>query len=207
MGFGVLIASARKFSPPPACSTSDFSGLFKAEVAGIFEGKRVSLPPEITADSKANQKVLGTNSARNRWVEIDLSDQRLTAWDGDNLFLETPVSTGLRWYPTPKGEFWIWVKLRYARMEGGQGRYYYNLPNVPYVMYFDNNEIPKWRGYGLHGTYWHNDFGNPRSHGCVNLPTQKAEELFYWLGPLVLDGKPIVYASADNPGSKVVIHD
>lgn len=49
----------------------------------------------------------------------------------------------------------------------------YYLPDVPYVMYF-------YRGYGLHGTYWHNNFGVPMSHGCVNLRTEDAAWLFDW---------------------------
>jgi lipoprotein-anchoring transpeptidase ErfK/SrfK len=59
------------------------------------------------------------------------------------------------------------VKYRYADMSGPG----YYLPNVPYVMYF-------YRGYGIHGTYWHNNFGTPMSHGCVNFPTDDAGWLF-----------------------------
>ena len=152
-------------------------------------------------------KVLSLAVRSDRWVEVDLSEQHLWAWDGDKLFLDTPVSTGLPWFPTPTGEFTIWIKLRATRMEGGEGKYYYNLPNVPYVMYFENDEVPGWRGYGLHGTYWHNDFGHVHSHGCVNLPTSVAKELYYFLYPSLPEGKGSVYATADNPGSKVVIHE
>lgn len=56
---------------------------------------------------------------------------------------------------------------------GGAGDDEYFLPAVPYVMYFHGN-------YGLHGTYWHNNFGQPMSHGCVNLPTDAAQWLFNW---------------------------
>jgi len=87
-------------------------------------------------------------------------------------------------------------------MEGGvkgTGTYYY-LPNVPYTMYFHN-------GFGLHGTYWHNNFGEPMSHGCVNLPTIAAEKLFYWTDPQLSPGQKSVRASADNPGTKIIIHE
>ncbi|KKR30144.1 MAG: ErfK/YbiS/YcfS/YnhG family protein [Candidatus Woesebacteria bacterium GW2011_GWA1_39_8] len=131
----------------------------------------------------------------------------LYAWEGDNLFLKTPVSTGLAWWPTPTGEFHIWAKLRATTMEGGEGNYYYNLPNVPYVMYLESDQVPAAKGYGLHGTYWHNDFGNPRSHGCVNLPTTIAKELYYWVSPEILSGKSSVYANDTNQGTRVVIHE
>jgi len=131
----------------------------------------------------------------------------LRAWEGGNIFLETKISSGLPGTPTPKGEFRVWVKLRATKMEGGQGRYYYYLPNVPYVMYFENENVPGWRGYGLHGTYWHSDFGTPRSHGCVNLPTPVAEQLYYWVTPDLPANKSSVFAGPENPGTRIVIHD
>ena len=135
------------------------------------------------------------------------SEQKLKAWEGDRLFLETPVSTGLSWWPTPTGEFRIWIKLRATKMEGGSGKYYYYLPNVPYVMFFENDEIPGWRGYGLHGTYWHDDFGTQRSHGCVNLPTNIAKELYHWTTPILPGGRSVVRSSSGNLGTRVVIHE
>ena len=57
---------------------------------------------------------------------------------------------------------------------------YYDLPNVPHIMYFYNENTPKWKGYGIHGAYWHNNFGHPKSHGCVNLQLGDAELLFNW---------------------------
>ena len=142
-----------------------------------------------------------------KWIEIDLSEQKIKAWDGDNLFLESLVSTGLPWYPTPQGEYKIWIKLRATKMEGGEGKYYYNLPNVPFVMFFENEKVPGWRGYGLHGTYWHNDFGRVRSHGCVNLPTSVAQQLYYWTDPQIADGKWMITANGENPGTRIVIHE
>jgi hypothetical protein len=187
------------------CACSDFSGTIdlSAKLA-VFEGKTVNIPELAYAEEP--RKVLSV-AHEERWIEVDLSDQKLRAWEGDRLFLETPVSTGLPWWPTPQGEFRIWVKLRATRMEGGEGRYYYNLPNVPYVMYIENSDVPGWRGYGLHGTYWHNDFGTPRSHGCVNLPTEIAKELYYWTEPELPNGKSSVFASEQNPGTRVVIHE
>jgi lipoprotein-anchoring transpeptidase ErfK/SrfK len=111
-----------------------------------------------------------------RWIDVDLTHQTLTAYVGQTPVRTAPVSTGLPRTPTPTGQYRIWTKLRRDAMSGPG----YYLPNVPYVMYF-------YRGYGLHGTYWHSNFGHPMSHGCVNLPTAEAEWLFHWaeVGTLV----------------------
>lgn len=104
-----------------------------------------------------------------RWILVDLSDQELMAYEGETLVLRTKVSTGRPRTPTVVGTFRIYLKLRAQTMTGPG----YRLPNVPYVMYF-------YQGYALHGTYWHNNFGRPMSHGCVNLPTPIAEQLYQW---------------------------
>lgn len=174
------------------------------ETTGIFEGRSVAVPGIQFA--KVPQYVLGIGSGE-KWIEVDLSEQKLKAWEGDTLYLESLVSTGLPWWPTPVGEFTIWAKTRATKMEGGSGKYYYNLPNVPYVMFFQNDKVPSWRGYGLHGTYWHNDFGNRHSHGCVNLPTKIAEQLYYWTLPTMPEGKGWITADAETPGTKIVIHE
>lgn len=101
------------------------------------------------------------------WVDVDLSSQRTYAYIGDTLQREFIVSTGTWQYPTVTGTFRIYVKYRYADMSGPG----YYLPDVPYVMYF-------YKGYGLHGTYWHNNFGVPMSHGCVNFPIDDAGWVF-----------------------------
>lgn len=189
-----------------ACTPNDFTGLIdESSKRAVFEGGELDIPALAQAETTEGG-VLGV-AHEERWVEVDLSEQKLYAWEGNELFLETPVSTGLPWWPTPQGEFRIWIKLRATKMEGGSGNYYYYLPNVPYVMFFGNDEVPNWRGYGLHGTYWHNDFGNPRSHGCVNLPTSIAEKLYFWVTPSLADGKSVAYSSNDNPGTRIVIHE
>lgn len=176
------------------------------EKIAYFSGKSLAIPDNIFAKDRPF-KVLGVASAAEKWIEVDLSEQKLRAWDGNSLFLETLVSTGLPGTPTPKGEFRIWYKIRATKMEGGSGRYYYNLPNVPYVMFFENSSVPGFKGYGLHGTYWHNDFGTPHSHGCVNLPTEIAERLYGWTAPVVPAGKRVVRTSAPEEGTRIIIHD
>lgn len=104
-----------------------------------------------------------------RWIDVDLSDQMVYAYEGTERVNEFLVSTGTWQYPTVVGQFEVYVKYRYADMSGPG----YYLSNVPYVMYF-------YKGYGLHGTYWHENFGTPMSHGCVNLRTDDAGWLFDW---------------------------
>jgi lipoprotein-anchoring transpeptidase ErfK/SrfK len=93
-----------------------------------------------------------------RWIDVDLTNQSAYAYEGSRVVRSFLVSTGTWQHPTVTGQFHIYVKYRYADMKGPG----YYLPDVPYVMYF-------YEGYGLHGTYWHNNFGHPMSHGCVNF--------------------------------------
>jgi lipoprotein-anchoring transpeptidase ErfK/SrfK len=111
-----------------------------------------------------------------RWVDVDLSHQLVTAYEGATPVNEFLVSTGTSAHPTVSGQFRIYVKLKSTAMAGPG----YYLPGVPYTMYF-------YKGYALHGTYWHSNFGVPMSHGCVNLYTPDAEWLFGWasVGTLV----------------------
>ena len=102
-----------------------------------------------------------------------MTSQTLTAYEGQEPVFNVAVSTGTWQYPTVVGTFAIYVKFEKARMRGGSGVDAYDLPDVPYVMYFH-------KGYGLHGTYWHDNFGTPMSHGCVNLSMVDSEWLFNW---------------------------
>ena len=104
-----------------------------------------------------------------RWIEVNLSEQRTYAWEGDVLVNSFIVSTGTWATPTVVGTFQIWNKTRIQTMSGPG----YSLPNVPWVMYF-------YKDYGFHGTYWHNNFGTPMSHGCVNLTMADSEWLYNW---------------------------
>jgi len=149
--------------------------------------------------------ILGQTTANKR-IEIDLTNQRLYAYEDNNLVYNFLISSG-KWARTPTGTFQIWTKLRYSKMEGGSKAIntYYYLPNVPFTMYFYNDATPKSRGFSLHGTYWHSNFGHPMSHGCINMKTEEAEQIYYWALP-DLQGKKSIYASADNPGTPVTIY-
>jgi lipoprotein-anchoring transpeptidase ErfK/SrfK len=166
----------------------------------IWQNQTLSPPQNLAqAVTETDRRVLGAASGP-KWIDIDLTTQRLTAYQGDNVFLQTPISSGL-WNKTPVGEYYIYYKITSTKMEGGSrlNHTYYYLPNVPYTMFFFGD-------FGIHGTYWHSNFGHPMSHGCVNTPTNIAEELFYWTGPHIEGKTTVVRASPDNPGTKVVIH-
>jgi lipoprotein-anchoring transpeptidase ErfK/SrfK len=111
-----------------------------------------------------------------RWIDVDLSEQMLRAYDGTDLVASFLVSTGLDLYPTETGQYHIYAKMRYSDMRGDD----YYLPDVPYNLYYSGD-------FSIHGTYWHHSFGRPMSHGCVNMDTRDAEWLYNWasVGTLV----------------------
>ncbi|MBI5839005.1 MAG: L,D-transpeptidase [Chloroflexi bacterium] len=115
-------------------------------------------------------------SGGEHWIDVDLSQQRVYAYEGDTAVNSFIVSTGTWQTPTVTGKYKVWIKLFSTDMAGPG----YYLPDVPYVMYF-------YKGYGLHGTYWHNNFGTPMSHGCVNLSIPDAAWLydFSYVGTVV----------------------
>lgn len=118
-------------------------------------------PPTAVANAPAPVSSPGSGV---RWFDVDLSDQRMYAYEGDTLVRTFVVSTGTWQTPTLKGRFKVWIKLKSAPMSGPG----YYLPNVPHIMYYDGD-------YGIHGAYWHNNFGVPMSHGCINLNLTDAE--------------------------------
>ncbi len=127
-------------------------------------------PTATLIPTKASQNEIPSNvSADERWIDIDLSEQRLYAHEGDQMIASFLVSTGTWQHPTPVGQFHVWIKMRYCDMSGPG----YYLPDVPYTMYFYGD-------YGIHGTYWHSNFGTPMSHGCVNMVTEEAGWLYNW---------------------------
>lgn len=118
-------------------------------------------------------------------IIVDLSDQKLYAYENKKIFMEQSVSTGIEIYRTPRGVFHIYKKTPSRYMQGpieGVNDDYYDLPGVPWNLYFTE------QGTVIHGAYWHNEFGKKRSSGCVNVPPEKAKELYNWaeLGTLVI---------------------
>jgi hypothetical protein len=111
-------------------------------------------------------------------IIVTRADQKLYAYDGDTLFMEVPVSTGLLLTPTPRGTFSIFRKTPSRYMQGPLPGFpsdqYYDLPGVPWNLYFTQE------GAVIHGAYWHDSFGKVYSHGCVNLSPENARTLYEW---------------------------
>jgi lipoprotein-anchoring transpeptidase ErfK/SrfK len=122
---------------------------------GIFEPTQADAPAPPTTTGKS--------------IVVSTGNQRIYAYENGQLVRSHVVSTGLPNTPTVLGDYSIYVKYLADDMSGPG----YFLPQVPYTMYF-------YQGYGIHGTYWHNSFGRPMSHGCVNLPTPEAQWFFDW---------------------------
>lgn len=140
----------------------------------IYTGQTLTIPggtggpvPAPAPDPVANAPQPTISSGKQ--IIVKLSEQKVYAYENGQLLRHFVVSTGLPATPTVQGDFSIYIKYNSQRMVGPG----YDLPGVPWVMYF-------YQGYGLHGTYWHNNFGSPMSHGCVNMRTPEAEWLYAW---------------------------
>lgn len=213
MGFFLpaLLGTFYLQNKPQLCANSisciqDVTGVFDPQQKkATFMGKTIVVPEPVTI-AKAETKVLGdTEGGGEKVIKIDLSKQTLYAYEGDKLIHEFLVSTG-KWGRTPTGEFRTWIKLRATRMKGGNRELgtFYDLPNVQYTMFFSNDQIPKSRGYGIHGAYWHDNFGHPMSHGCINMRTEEAGIIYEWANPPT--EAYTTYATKDNPGTKIIIY-
>lgn len=110
------------------------------------------------------------------WIDINLSYEYLTLYQGNTVLLETYISSGKPGFETPPGTFYINTKLPVQDMAGVIGGESYDVPSVPDVMYFTDV------GHAIHGTYWHNNFGTPMSHGCINVPLGTSEYLYSLVG-------------------------
>jgi lipoprotein-anchoring transpeptidase ErfK/SrfK len=139
------------------------------EAAIVADTSTSIVPTKKAAPTQVAAPPSGGVGSGIRWIDVNLSQQMVYAYEGDTLVNSFLTSTGTWQYPTVTGSYKIYVKYLSTRMTGPG----YDLPNVPYTMYF-------YKSYGVHGTYWHHNFGTPMSHGCVNLSIPDAEWLYYW---------------------------
>jgi len=138
--------------------------------------------------------------AREKWIAVDLSEQTLVAYEGDTPVLATLVSTGKAGHETPTGAFRIQNKFVSTTMSGEDavdGRY--EVEEVPWTMYYDG-------GYALHGAYWHDQFGEVRSHGCTNLAPADARWLLRWTDPPLPTGWQSIRPSTSHGGTRVYVN-
>lgn len=166
------------------------SSLPLPENVAIFDNHQINFP---SPPPLLNPSVLGETTSSSKRIEVDLTNQRLYGYEGGTQIYNFLISSG-KWDRTPTGTFKIWAKVRSQKMSGGSkalGTYYY-LPNVPYILFFYNDKVKKQVGYSLHGTYWHNNFGTPMSHGCINMKTSEVAQIYTWADydtPIIIYGK------------------
>ena len=154
--------------------------------------------PAFPADLRPNEK----------WIDVDLTRQQLVAYEGRRPVFATLISSGRKNledpehnFATPPGVYRSREKHVTTTMDGdvaSDGPY--SIEDVPWVMYFQGS-------YALHGAFWHDAFGNMRSHGCVNMAPEDARTLFGWSDPQLPAGWHGVFAKDDTSGSRVVIHE
>jgi len=137
----------------------------------VYVGQRLTIPaPGSTPVSPPASPIpAGHGASGEKWIGVNLTTQTITAYQGKTAVRSARVSTGLPRTPTVVGTYYIYAKYVSAPMSGPG----YYLPNVPHIMYFH-------KGYGIHGAYWHTNFGTPMSHGCVNLSLADAEWFYNW---------------------------
>ena len=132
---------------------------------------------QLFSDDGEIQETKGGDTVSSKRIVVDLVGEMLYAYDGATLFMQQPISTGLELTPTLPGTFRVYKKIPDSYMQGpvpGLSSQYYDLPGVPWDLYFTND------GNAIHGSYWHDHFGKPWSHGCVNLPIEQAKILYKW---------------------------
>lgn len=142
-----------------------------------------------------------------KWIDVNLTNQSLVAFEGDQAVLATLVSSGRKDKDNPEkdhqtkpGVFRIREKHIAETMDADTATDGpYSIEDVPWIMYF-NGSI------ALHGAFWHSNFGRQQSHGCVNLAPLDARALFFWAGPKLPEGWHSVWASPQNLGTRVVVH-
>lgn len=133
-------------------------------------------------------------------IYVDLESQTMVAYEGDVPVMTSFVASGYKGTLTPTGSFSTFHKAPSVHMTDGAGdKANYDLPGVPWVSFFTGN------GDAFHGTYWHNDFGDPRSHGCVNVPDNVAKFIYLWSTPVVPPDED--YLHLPGEGTRVEVID
>ncbi len=132
-------------------------------------------------------------------VLVHLGKQLVLAFEHGRLVFAARTATGMGLYRTPTGRFTTFHKRPYRHMaRGNRANPAYDLPGVPWVCYITED------GISFHGTYWHNDYGHPRSHGCINLAPQAAQWLYRWTLPVVPFTQDYVYRKGEGTLVEIV---
>jgi lipoprotein-anchoring transpeptidase ErfK/SrfK len=161
------------------------------------------IPDEDLAKVFIAQKMPGWANDGEKWLDVNVSKQVLMAYEGTTPVYATLVSTGEAGLADPKttrstarGIFRIHTKYITATMDSKVVGEEFELRDVPYVQYFHE-------GYALHAAYWHDVFGQPKSHGCINLAPEDARRIFFWTEPNVPAGW---HGASKGKGTVVFVH-
>ena len=222
----VPVAASRNAADPKAGQRFPAYYSLLVKIVGVREGTDKKAWYEIKEDKWSHTKTnsfisadqvrivpesefeaISPNVPQAKWMEIDLKQQTTTAYEDDVPVYTARLASGTRGYDTPIGEHWIYVKIPGQRMFGGAASdsSSYDLPAIPWVSYFTPI------GHSFHGTYWHNDYGRPRSHGCANVLPLDAKWIFRWSHPVpdywAEDGFTTVASKAEREtqGTKVIV--
>jgi len=187
----------------PILSDHDVRGeayyLANAEDGTAFRARDVT-----RIDARPRPEGIGDDE---KWIDVDLATQTLVAYEGDRPVFATLVSTGViiredvpdQNHATPTGEFRVRAKHLATTMDGDNAfDGPYSIQDVPYVMYYE-------QGYALHSAFWHDQFGRPKSHGCVNLSPRDAKWMFEWTDPALPEGWHGVYPAHEEEGTRIFI--
>jgi len=191
-----LGGEVRRLAHFPATRTGQVGGVdvLADDTGAIFRAEDLSIVrvPPLPADLQAGE----------RWIHVSLREQSLVAMEGDRPVYATVVSTGLPigGRNTRKGTFRVQSKHVSATMDDDAEGAAYSIEDVPWTMFYDHS-------FALHGAFWHERFGHPQSHGCVNLSAADAKWLFRWAGPTLPDGWYGMLATPADPGARIVIAD
>jgi hypothetical protein len=147
---------------------------------------RASEPPSLTGEQE-------------KWFDVDLDEQVVIAYEGRRPVYATLVSSGSKKWPTAPGIYRIWIKFAETNMSGQMGdEDPYSVATVPWTMYFAKD-------LAFHTAYWHDKFGDNKSHGCINLSPRDARALYFWATPEVPAGWSMAYGIMEAPGAAVRI--
>lgn len=133
-------------------------------------------------------------------ILVDTATQLVTAFEGETMVFSQRCSSGAKGTKTPLGDYRTYHKGPSIHMtnQGDEVAHIFDLPGVPWCTFFTGI------GNAFHGTYWHNDYGRPRSHGCVNLPTESAKFLYRWTKPTVPVDSDYVYLPGQGTQVKII---
>jgi len=183
--FGWIVTNVRPSRMPGIPAPRQGPMFYRRTVVPIFAAQRLGewnwylIGPYQWVEQRAISKVNlnpPPEGLSGRWVQVDLYEQTLVAYEDNRLVYATLVSSGLDKWATVPGLFHVYAHYVAGRMRGAyepDGSDYYYLESVPWIMYFDGNRA-------LHGEYWHDRLGFKRSHGCVNLAPLDARWLYEW---------------------------